>query len=453
MAQVNPAAVINVPAGQNLAQVLNDHDRTKRSTDIPLYYGQPGRDTITARLLIVHVTDEGAIAGWDNARKLLEFKMCLRDKAVGWFEGLTEDGVDTDNWDTVKAEFLETYEPKYSAKTTCTNFTDLNQKSEESINDYTYHVQMAYKRLTDKKPAAMANVCAAAVAAPANVKAEGISDAFKFIKHQLFLAGLKDGIRDKVLEAAKDTFTESIKVARNLETIQNDHKWLNRINAIKQDLQEERAKEIIWENLSDQDLNQLAIIRYTRQQYNNKGNNGNQARSSTAVRNPNTACRYCQKKGHLQKDCFASKRDKAPMVDANGKPYQNQNYRVNNVAEQPAAAAAAQPASEAGYEATQPVPSFKLVSSSESAPTQSCPKATIDDAIQFLYNKLISDAITEIQSNLKPSFHCPYLWVNVQNALRIRGPYDTRADISCMNKKVFRELPPHGRKSLSLTNR
>jgi Retrotransposon gag protein len=50
--------------------------------------------------------------------------MCLRDKAVGWFKGLTEDGVDTDNWDTVKAEFLETYEPKYSAKTTCANFTD-----------------------------------------------------------------------------------------------------------------------------------------------------------------------------------------------------------------------------------------------------------------------------------------------------------------------------------------
>jgi hypothetical protein len=120
----NPASV----APANLAQALNDHDSANRSMDIPLYYGQPGKDTIAARLLIVRVTNAGAIAGWDNARKLLEFKMCLRDKAVGWFEGLTEDGVDTDNWDTVKAEFLETYEPKYSAKTTCTNFTDLTQK-------------------------------------------------------------------------------------------------------------------------------------------------------------------------------------------------------------------------------------------------------------------------------------------------------------------------------------
>ncbi len=190
--------------------------------------------------------------------------MCLRDKAIGWFEGLTGDGVDTNKWDTIKNEFLETYEPKYLAKTTCANFTDLNQKAEETINDYMYRVQMAYKGFTDKKPAAMAVIRAAAGAAPADIKAEGVTDAFKFIKHQLFLAGLKDGICDKVLEAAKDTFTESVKVARNLETIQNDHKRLNHINAVKQELEEERAKEIIWDNLSDDQLAQLAVIRYTR---------------------------------------------------------------------------------------------------------------------------------------------------------------------------------------------
>jgi hypothetical protein len=265
---------------------------------------------------------------------------------VGWFEGLTEDRVNTDDWDTVKAEFLETYEPKYSAKTTCANFTDLTQKSEETINDYTYRVQMAYKRLTDKKPAAMAavRVNIAAGATEAEIKAEGVTDAFKFIKHQLFLAGLKNGIRDKVLEAAKDTFTESVKVARNLETIQNDHQRSNRISAIKQELEEEQINQIIWEDLTDEQLGQLAVLRFQQKRVN-------QPRPTT-VRNPDTICRYCKKKGHLQKDCFSRKRNKAPMVDANGKPYQNQsqNNHVNNVAEQTAAAAPAKPASEAGYE-------------------------------------------------------------------------------------------------------
>ncbi len=76
--------------------------------------------------------------------------MCLRDKAVGWFEDLIENGINVDDWDIVKGEFLETYEPKYSTKTACANFTDLNQKSDETINDYTYRVQQAYKRVTDK---------------------------------------------------------------------------------------------------------------------------------------------------------------------------------------------------------------------------------------------------------------------------------------------------------------
>jgi hypothetical protein len=169
------------------------------------------------------------------------------------------------------------------------------------------------------------------------------------------LAGLKHGIRDKVLEAAKDTFTESVKVARNLKMIQNDHKRLNRINAIKNDIEEEKAKEIVWDNLSDDQLAQLAAIRFGRNnRYNNNGdNNGNNRNNqgnnsrSTLLRNPNTKCRYCKKKGHLQKDCFSRKHDQAPMVDANGKPYQ-QNNRVNNVADQPASAAQATP--NAGYE-------------------------------------------------------------------------------------------------------
>ena len=181
-------------------------------TDIPLFYGQPGRDTIAARLLIVRINDAGAIANWNNDRKLLEFKMCLRDKAVGWFEDLIENRINVDDWDIVKAEFLESYELKYSTKTACANFTDLNQKSDETINDYTYRVQQAYKCVTDKKPADMATVrvSIAAGATEAQIKAEGIADAFLFIKHQLFLAGLKDGLRDKVLEMEKPTYTESV---------------------------------------------------------------------------------------------------------------------------------------------------------------------------------------------------------------------------------------------------
>jgi hypothetical protein len=55
------------------------------------------------------------------------------------------------------------------------------------------------------------------------------------------------------------------------------------------------------------------------------------------------------------------------------------------------------------------------------------------------------DAVNEIKNNLKPSFCCPYLWVSVQKVLRLRGLYNTGADISCKSEKVFQQLPLNSR--------
>jgi hypothetical protein len=55
-----------------------------------------------------------------------------------------EDNLDLRDWDIVKNKFMETYEPKYSAQTTCANFSDLIQRNDKSINDYHYHVQMGW---------------------------------------------------------------------------------------------------------------------------------------------------------------------------------------------------------------------------------------------------------------------------------------------------------------------
>ena len=92
----NPPAA---PAAPAAAQ-----DRTKRSKDIPLFYGQAGKDTISARLLIVSINDTATIGNWAVDRKILEFKMCLRDRAIAWFEGLIEEGLDVNDWDIIKAD-------------------------------------------------------------------------------------------------------------------------------------------------------------------------------------------------------------------------------------------------------------------------------------------------------------------------------------------------------------
>ena len=68
----NPAA--------NQAQVqaaLLAHERVRRSTDLPLFYGRKEKDTITARLLIDRILKAAEIANWDEARKCNEFYMIL----------------------------------------------------------------------------------------------------------------------------------------------------------------------------------------------------------------------------------------------------------------------------------------------------------------------------------------------------------------------------------------
>jgi hypothetical protein len=332
---VQPAAA----AGPALAQALNDHDRMRCSMDIPLFYARREKDTILPRILIDRIEDAAAIATWDEARKIRELKICFRECALIWYKSLRDDNIDLAVWDDVKKEFLDTFEPKYSAKTVCTNFADLKQHPEESMNDYRCRVQVAYDRLINNKPNTMAAVrtTIAAGATEAQIKAEGINDMALFFKHQLFLAGIKDPIRDKVLEAGKATFQESMKLSREIEAIQNDRKGSQKIAAIKSTMQPSEAAAIFWDELAGEEIEQIAVVRHQQPPRNNFNAAPTRAPAANAApirsngpRNPNIVCRYCKKKGHMQRECHSRRCDGAPMVNASGKKYKS---RINNVAE------------------------------------------------------------------------------------------------------------------------
>ncbi len=309
----------------------------RRSTDIPLFYAQLKKDTVLPWILINRIKDAAAIATWDEARKIGELKLCFREHAIIWYKSLKDDNINLAVWDDVKKEFLDTFEPKYSAKTVCANFANLKQHPEESMNDYHCRVQVAYDRLIDNKPATMATVRLAGATID-QAKAQGINDMALFFKHQLFLAGIKDPIRDKVLETGKASFQESMKLAREIEAIQKDRKRLQKIAAIKSTMQPSEANAIFWDELADKEIEQIAAVRCQQPPRNNDFNTASTratAANAAPIRsngphNPNIVCCYCKKKGHMQRECHSHRRDGAPMIDANGKKYES---RINNVAE------------------------------------------------------------------------------------------------------------------------
>ena len=138
---------------QAIAAALQGHDRFRRSMEMPLFFGQKDKDTITAQLFINRIETAARVANWENTRKLSEIYLVLRNRAVIWWNSLEDAGIARDNWNAVKNEFLASYEPRYTAKITCASFTELTQRQGEGVHNYYLQVHDALFKMCEAKPA------------------------------------------------------------------------------------------------------------------------------------------------------------------------------------------------------------------------------------------------------------------------------------------------------------
>lgn len=351
-------------ANQNAAAVadaLREHDRQKKSTDIPLFHAKKDKDTVTARELIVRVQNAAAIGNWDAARKYHELETAMRGAAATWWETLADAyDIADGNWDAAKQKFLETYDPKSLAKTTSTLLSEMHQKTGENVREYHARINLSYKKMVETKPAEM-KLTREADQAPAGANAEtlafglrsrlnGIKEAERFILMQLFVAGLKEDIRLKTIEAGEVTIGATIDTAATIEVVLNDKKNTPHINEIKEDGTVPSNTSInaieIETEMNDEELEAVNFVRakrgqplWKRKKFNgnfnnrssNNGNNKNNYNSNNRGNNfdPNEKCRYCKKAGHRQRECRSRIRAGAPMVDAQGKPYTSKVSEIN----------------------------------------------------------------------------------------------------------------------------
>ena len=189
-----------------MATALQGHDRLRRSTEMLLFYGRKDKDTISARLFIDCIETAARVANWDDARKLSEIYLILRDCAVLWWNSLLDADVDRANYQAVKADFLASYEPRYKAKATCTNFQELVQRQGEAVHDYYLRVHNFFAKMCEAKPANIGTVRVV----PATTAAFPPADLTTMM------------LRIKVMEANKDNLHESMRLAVELETINQD---------------------------------------------------------------------------------------------------------------------------------------------------------------------------------------------------------------------------------------
>ena len=328
-----------------MEQALLNHERVRKSTELPLFYGRKDKDVIDPHDFLKRFETASEIARWvpvpaagaapDLARKCQEFYMLLRDRALDWYRSLADiPDFNYNDWNLIKPEFVATYAPRYTARTACLSFGDLIQQNQEGVTDFYLRVSRAYHLLKETRPVDLfdvrrplcaldgADVAARAVAVnefAIRVKKEGIEDMGRYMIQQLFTAGLNEDIRIKTMEANEPTLTEAYKKALVFETILKDKRGakalISSVQKPDDDTQGDDEDEEDLELLEQ--VNAIRIkrgkkpIRFTSQ---NKGRFDNRNR---IVIN----CRYCKKPGHFQRDCIKRKRENGAMIDQHGKPY------------------------------------------------------------------------------------------------------------------------------------
>ena len=341
-------------ANAGFVAALDVHDRLKKSTEIPLFYGDSKKDTILPSVLIERVERARRSANWTEERTCDEFLACLRDTAIHWHKGFKILRINDRVWQEIKTYFLETYEPKFSARMTCTNFQDLKQAPGEKVHKFFDRCYLVLERMGEVRPAAMNNVrraqaplpvvpapgadqAALDAAAAHNVNAmtqaqndaanklEGLEDAHEFFMRQLFIAGLRDSIRSEVMKAGHEGLQDTLNVARETETVLEDvEKRTQKVTAIHRDEEDDD------ENLSqmgDLDEDELEAINQIRTR-NGKPPFRRGFRKNWVPKNRTKTtiiCRFCKKPGHMQKECHTRLRSGAAMVDQHGKPFKKVN--------------------------------------------------------------------------------------------------------------------------------
>ena len=274
-------------------------------------------------------------------------------------------GFDNANWGELKKEFLDAYAPRYTARTLCVTLQELRQRTEENVQDYYNRVSDAFRNAYKEKPDALKNFDGvdaqrgAASQAEANViNLLGVQKMQLHMMNTIFIGGLRDELRSKVLEDEDEigTVQDAVKRARALEVIITEKKMRGSVVASvetnseaipakpEDPILDDKMKEALTQMILREEDNAIAAIgsndlrhrlnQRRNQQGRGRGGNGGGNRPNGNGRNQSASggvfvCWYCNIPGHTQSQCLKRQ--------ANGGAYvqKGKNLTVHSVTSRP----------------------------------------------------------------------------------------------------------------------
>jgi hypothetical protein len=220
-------------------------------------------------------------------------------------------GLDAASFADTKAEFMKAYAPRYTAKTLCTIFQDLRQKQDQSVQDFYNHVSDVFRDAYQVKPEHVLTCPAArhglTQAQGDELRLGGIVAMQLLMMNTVFIGGLREEIRVKVLETGPTRIQESVDLGRQIEVIVHDKK-----------VKGTTVSSIIGPDGDSEDKEQevLEIINAVRARRGKAPFQFRAGQRSTGgmLNKSNVQCHYCKFMGHYQRDCRKRIQAKAKMV-------------------------------------------------------------------------------------------------------------------------------------------
>ena len=313
------------PDAAALNNVLINHDRVRRTTDIPLFYGVKERDTITPQQLIERIERAARVANWNNDQiKCDQFFLSLREEAINWANTLDNIiGFNKEDWEEVKEKFLEAYAPRFSAKTLCISFQDLKQRNSEDVQRFYNRVSETFRNAYRAKPDHTTTFVGERHGlnqANANtIMAQGLKRMELLMMNTVFLGGLREEIRNKVLEEGPTEIEESIKLARDIEAILEKKRDRVAFVTSVEDGGEEDAEVLEVDEEEAEHLVAVNAIRRKRGLPGFRFRVRKGPRGKAGEKRFQGTCFYCNKTGHRMSECYSRKKQVGKVGEVSDK--------------------------------------------------------------------------------------------------------------------------------------
>ena len=322
-------------ADQAQLQALNEHERNKKVSDLPAYYGVPGKDTITAKQLIRRVEQAATVCNWNDGQKALQLSITFKASALIWYEGLEKShGLDVNDWAVLKKAFLENYEGLVSSTNLTLSLKDFQQRVGERVVDYGARGQAVFNHYYDQIMETSTNPAdlndAAVTAANTALIKKGMKFAARSAMVQLqislYEAGLLEHLRLDVSQTKHKTLGEIQKAAIQAESRHAKPKraQVNAVENLDYDDGEDDASAINAVELDTEQYADIAALHaargkpmpsyYKRKPFAPKKKTSGNGNSHGSDKKDVVDCWHCGKKGHVIADCRSKKagKPKAP---------------------------------------------------------------------------------------------------------------------------------------------